>query len=164
MNENDAYIFDVEEPREWVFKGEPVWISGWFLSKTGAGFSDIRAVIDGIPHLGILGMPRPEIEERHRGQAGLPRAGFLLRVSPPASARTLRIELLDAGHHWVEIWRTSIKVSRGGPAGGRWLVYESDLEHFFELLAAEPAEASTRSPSQRTRDSEAAGNFLDSMA
>ena len=139
MNENDAYIFDVEEPREWVFKGEPVWISGWFLSKTGAGFSDIRAVIDGIPHLGILGMPRPEIEERHRGQAGLPRAGFLLRVSPPASARTLRIELLDAGHHWVEIWRTSIKVSRGGPAGGR---YEPRLlpDHLHRLLQARRAD------------------------
>jgi len=35
----------------------PTWISGWFLSKTGAVFSDIRAVIDGVPYLGVLGMP-----------------------------------------------------------------------------------------------------------
>ncbi|SDS25451.1 glycosyltransferase [Opitutus sp. GAS368] len=139
MNENDAYIFDVEEPREWVFNGEPVWISGWFVSKTGAVFSDVRAVIDGLPHLGILGMPRPEIEARHRGSAGRPHAGFLLRVSPPASARTLRIELLDAGYHWVEIWRTSLKVSRGGPAGGR---YDPRLlpDHLHRLLQARRAD------------------------
>jgi len=139
VNENDAYIFDVEEPREWVFKGEPVWIGGWFLSKVGAVFSDVRAVIDGIPYPGILGMPRPEIEERHRGSTGLPHAGFLLRVTPPATARTLRLELLDAGHHWVEFWRTSIKVTRGGPAGGR---YETRLlpDHLHRLLQARRAD------------------------
>ncbi len=142
MNENDAYIFEVEEPREWVFKGDPVWISGWFLAKTGAGFSDIRAVIDGMPHLGILGLPRPEIEERHRGQAGLPHAGFLLRITPPISARTLRLELLDAGHRWVEFWRTSIKVTHGGPAGGR---YDPRLlpDHLHRLLQARRAGAGT---------------------
>ncbi|MSU45618.1 MAG: glycosyltransferase [Lacunisphaera sp.] len=135
MNENDAYIFDVEEPREWVFAGEPVWISGWFLSKAGAVFSDVRAVIDGLPHLGILGMPRPEIEQRHRGHTGLPHAGFLLRVNPPRSARELRLELLDAGHHWVEIWRTAIKVRQGGKRGGR---YNLKLlpDHLHRLLQA----------------------------
>jgi glycosyltransferase involved in cell wall biosynthesis len=137
VNENDAYIFEVEEPRAWVFKGEPVWISGWFLSKTGAVFSDIRAVIDGRPYLGILGMPRPEIEERQRGQAGLPHAGFLLRLAPPGGARTLRLELLDAGHHWVEIWRTSIKVERGTRAGD----YDARLlpDHLHRLLQARRA-------------------------
>lgn len=139
MNENDAYIFDVEEPREWVFKGEPVWISGWFLSKVGAVFSDVRAVIDGIPYPGILGMPRPEVEQQHRGYTGLPHAGFLLRVTPPASARTLRLELLDAGHRWVEIWRTAIKVQSGGPDGGR---YETRLlpDHLHRLLQARRAD------------------------
>ncbi len=138
MNENDAYIFDVEEPREWLFKGEPVWIGGWFLSKTGAVFSDIRAVIDGIPSLGILGMPRPEIEERHRGRAGRPHAGFLLRVTPPAGARLLRLELLDAGHHWVEIWRTPIKVQRGPGLRD----YDARLlpDHLHRLLQARRAD------------------------
>jgi glycosyltransferase involved in cell wall biosynthesis len=138
VNENDAYIFEVEEPREWVFKGEPVWISGWFLSKIGAAFSDMRAVIDGRPYLGILGMPRPEIEERHRGRTGLPHAGFLLRIAPPAGARLLRLELLDAGHRWVEIWRTPIKVSRGTAAGD----YDARLlpDHLHRLLQARRAE------------------------
>ena len=74
MNENSAYLFEVEEPHQWIFDGRPTWISGWFLSKTGAVFSDIRAVIDGVPYLGVLGMPRESIEQRHRGHCQLPRA------------------------------------------------------------------------------------------
>ena len=117
MNENDAYIFDVEEPAQWVFAGEPVWIAGWFLSKTGAVFSDIRAVIDGVPHLGIFGLPREQIEQKYRNYFGLPHAGFLLRVCPPLGASLLRLEILDAGQHWVEIWRTDLKVNSGPKSG-----------------------------------------------
>jgi glycosyltransferase involved in cell wall biosynthesis len=119
VNENDAYIFEVEEPKKWTFTGEPTWISGWFLSKVGAVFSDIRAVIDGVPHLGVLGLARPEIEQRHRGNVGLPHAGFVLRVNPPAGAKQLRLELRDAGHRWVEIWRTRIAVPAGENAPAR---------------------------------------------
>ncbi|MFI5336148.1 MAG: glycosyltransferase [Opitutales bacterium] len=141
MNENDAYIFDVEEPREWVFRGEPVWISGWFLSKTGAVFSDIRAVIDEIPHLGILGMPRPEIEQRHRGWAGLPHAGFLLQIAPPAGARVLRLELFDAGHHWVEFWRTDITVGAGRtpPPHYRLGLLPDHLHRLLQARRSDPA-------------------------
>lgn len=88
MNENDAYKFDIEEPTQWVFTGEPVWISGWFLSKTGAVFSDVRAVIDDVIFLGILGLPREHIEREHRGYFGLPHAGFCLQVRPPAAPST----------------------------------------------------------------------------
>jgi glycosyltransferase involved in cell wall biosynthesis len=139
VNENDAYIFDVEEPRQWTFAGEPVWISGWFVSKVGAVFSDVRAVIDGVPHLGILGMPRPEIEQRHSPGTRLPHAGFLLRVTPPRGARELRLELLDAGHRWVEIWRTGIKVTDGPAAAG---TYQSALlpDHLHRLLQARRAD------------------------
>ena len=119
MNENDSYIFDVELPATWVFAGEPTWISGWFLSKNGAGYGDIRAVTGGVTHLGILGLPRPEIEQRHRGRVGLPYAGFVLQVRPPRGARELRLELLDAGGRWVEFWRTKIKVASGPRPGGR---------------------------------------------
>ena len=141
VNENSAYIFDVEEPKQWVFAGEPVWISGWFLSKTDATFSDVRAVIDGVPHLGILGMPRPEIEQRHRGATGLPHAGFLLRVQPPRGANLLRLELLDAGHRWVEIWRTSIKVRRGDTTIGRYNlgVLPDHLRRLLQARRAQPS-------------------------
>jgi glycosyltransferase involved in cell wall biosynthesis len=119
VNENDSYIFDVELPDRWLFSGEQTWISGWFLAKNGAIFSDIRAVTGGVTHLGILGLPRPEIESRHRGREGLPHAGFVLQVRPPLGTKDLRLELLDAGGNWVEFWRTSIRVRRGPNPGGR---------------------------------------------
>ena len=90
MNENDSYIFDVELPTKWVFEGEPTWISGWFLSKTEAYFTDLRAVSGGVAYLGIFGIPRPEHEERHRGRVGLPHAGFVLQVRPPGRAGCVR--------------------------------------------------------------------------
>lgn len=119
MNENDSYIFDVELPTTWTFSGEPTWISGWFLSKTEAYFSDLRAVTGGVVHLGILGIPRPDIEELHRGRVGLPHAGFVLQVCPPRGARELKLELLDSGGNWVEFWRAPIKVRKGPKSGGR---------------------------------------------
>ena len=133
MNENDAYIFDVEQPRDWTFTGEPFWVEGWFLSKTGAVFSDIRAVIDDLPYLGILGLPRPEIENRYRGWTGLPHAGFVLLLSPPANSRTLRLELLDAGHRWVEFWRAEITVRGRHSAPPRYRV-ELLPDHIHRLL------------------------------
>lgn len=140
MNENSAYIFDVEEPRDWVFRNEPVWISGWFLSKVGAVFSDIRAVIDGVPHMGILGLPREHVELRHRGYCGLPHAGFLLRVNPPRSAREIRLELLDAGHRWVEIWRTPIRVEQGQNTLGRYNLglLPDQLRRLLQARRADP--------------------------
>jgi len=141
MNENSAYLFEVEEPHQWIFDGRPTWISGWFLSKTGAVFSDIRAVIDGVPYLGVLGMPRESIEQRHRGHCQLPRAGFILQVTPPLGATQLRLELLDAGYNWVEIWRTPIEV-RAGPRPGATLRAELVpllLEQLLQARRADPA-------------------------
>lgn len=141
VNENDAYLFDIEEPQTWTFTGESVWISGWFLSKVGAVFSDVRAVINGVPHMGMLGLPRPEIEERHRSYTGLPHAGFLLRVRPPRRATVLRIELLDAGHRWVEIWRTPIKVDQGENTIGRLnlAVLPDQLRRILQARRADPS-------------------------
>ncbi len=141
MNENSAYIFDVEEPKQWVFQGEPVWISGWFVSKRGEVFSDIRAVIDGVPHMGIFGLPHEHVEKRHRGYHGLPHAGFLLRVNPPRSAKDIRLELLDAGHRWVEIWRHPIKVTAGQNTIGRFRleVLPDQLRRLLQARRADPA-------------------------
>ena len=141
MNENDSYLFDVELPAQWVFSGEPTWISGWFLSKTDAYFTDIRAVTGGIIHLGILGLPRPEIEERHRGRVGLPHAGFSLQVRPPHGAKSLRLELRDHGGRWVEIWSTPIKV-RQGPAARAKLIPGIVPDQLRKLLQARRADAS----------------------
>lgn len=139
MNENDAYIFDVEEPKHWVFKGEPVWISGWFYSKVGAIFSDIRAVIGDVAYMGILGQPREHIERHYRNYVGLPHLGFCLLVQPPRGAKLLRLELLDAGGRWVEFWRTDITV-QAGPRPGLRLNPGVVSDQLLKLLQARRAD------------------------
>ncbi len=163
MNENAAYIFDVEEPRSWVFHGEPVWISGWFVSKTGAVFSDIRALIDGVPHLGIFGLPRENVERQYRGCFDLPHAGFLLRVLPPRGARLLRLELLDAGGRWVEIWRTDLAVTRGPEPGARINpgIVPDQLRKILQARRADPT--SNLTPLARTLTLESAAVPLDTL-
>lgn len=113
MNENAAYILDVETPTQWTFPGGKTWLAGWFISKTGAVFRDMRLWIDDRPHSGLFGLPRPEIETKYRGASGLPHAGFSFLIEPHPGAKLLRLELLDHGNNWVEIWRRPIKV-RGG--------------------------------------------------
>jgi O-antigen biosynthesis protein len=113
VNENDSYIFDVEQPEKWKFSGEPTWISGWFISKTGALFTDIRATINGIPYPGLWALPREDVELTHRGHCGPPHAGFSIQIRPPQGSHLLRLELRDAGEQWVEIWRTKFHAHRG---------------------------------------------------
>lgn len=141
MNENDAYIFDVEEPSHWTFNGEEAWISGWFLSKTGSVFSDVRAVTGQIVTLGIFGLPREQIERQHRGYFGLPHAGFALKVRPPRGATELRLELLDVGGRWVEIWRTDIRVKQGPVDRAALLaaVVPDQLRKLLQARRLEPA-------------------------
>ena len=163
MNENAAYIFDIEEPRSWIFTGEPVWISGWFVSKVGAVFSDVRAIIDGVPHMGIFGLPREAIERQYRGYFGLPHAGFSLRVLPPRGAKSLRLELLDAGGRWVEIWRTGIKVKRG-PKPGATInpgVISDQLRKLLQARRADPM--GDLRPLARTLALESAAVPLDTL-
>ena len=163
MNENDAYIFDIEEPKAWVFEGDPVWISGWFLSKVGAAFSDVRVVIDGVPHLGIFGLPRESIEQQHRGFVGLPHAGFSLLVRPPRGARRLRLELLETGGRWVQIWQTKIQVNRG-PRPGAQLRTEIVPDQLRKLLQARRADpAADRRALARQLALESAAVTLDTL-
>jgi O-antigen biosynthesis protein len=163
VNENASYKFDVEEPRQWVFTGEPVWISGWFVSKTGAVFSDVRAIIEGVPHMGIFGLPRENIEREHRGYFGLPHAGFSLRVLPPRDAKSLRLELLDAGGRWVEIWRTGIKVTQGPKLGATINpgVVSDQLRKLLQARRANPA--GDLLPLARTLALESAAVPLDTL-
>jgi len=113
MTETDTYLFDIEQPREWVFRGEPVWIGGWLVPKGGSVFSDIRALVDGVPYLGFLGIPHEHVEMRHRGFCGLPHAAFGLLITPPLGTREIVIQLLDGTNRWVDLWRTPVQVLAG---------------------------------------------------
>jgi hypothetical protein len=163
VNENDVYIFDIEEPKSWVFTGEPVWISGWFISKVGVAFTDIRVMVDEVPYLGIFGLPRQEIAQRHRGEFTLPHAGFCLRICPPRGARRLRLELLERRGRWVEIWQTRIEVT-GGPKQGAQLRMEIVPDQIRKLLQARrAAPGADLRPLARRLAQESAAHTLDTL-
>lgn len=146
MNENASYIFEVETPEKWVFDGSKTWVAGWFVSKTGAVFRDMRAWVDDRAFTGIFGLPRPEIEQKYRGQAGLPHAGFSFLIEPHRSAKLFRLELLDHGNNWVEIWRQPIKVT-GGSAPARPALNPKLLPGVVSrLLKARRADATLHGP------------------
>lgn len=136
MNENSAYIFDIETPQQWTFTGGKTWLAGWFVSKTGAIFRDMRAWVDDRPFTGIFGLPRPEIEQKYRGRAGLPYAGFSFLLEPHKGAKMIRLELLDQGNRWVEIWRQPIKV-KGGSAHARPQLDTDLVSSLMEVLLKE---------------------------
>ena len=141
MNENHAYLFNVETPAQWTFSGGKTWVAGWFLSKTGAVFRDMRVLIDDRPCTGIFGVPRPEIELKYRGHTGMPHAGFSFLIEPHAGAKRLRLELLDHGHNWVEIWRQPIKVNQGrGPSRPRLDAVQVTevLQHLLKNIRQHP--------------------------
>jgi glycosyltransferase involved in cell wall biosynthesis len=131
MNENDAYIFEVETPANWSLPAGKSWVAGWFLSKTGAQFRDLRLRIDDRIFYGLFGLPRPDIEQKYRGHAGRPHAGFSFQVEPHRGARWLRLEILDHGNNWVELWRQPIKV-KSGRAGSRPVL---DAQQVPDVLA-----------------------------
>jgi glycosyltransferase involved in cell wall biosynthesis len=130
MNENDSYLFDVETPTDWTFPAGKTWVAGWFLSKKGAVFRDIRLRVGDRIFAGIFGQPRPDIEKRYRGHAGMPHAGFSFLIEPGRGAKLLQLEILDHGNHWVEIWRKKIRTT-----GSRAARPELDHRQVADVLA-----------------------------
>ena len=94
MNENESYVFSVEQPAQWSLKPEQFWITGWFVSKNGISYSDVRAFVDDVPHTGLLGLPRRDIEAAYpqwtRGQTRFflpPRTVGRRQTHPPRNSQ-----------------------------------------------------------------------------
>jgi glycosyltransferase involved in cell wall biosynthesis len=114
MNENDAYVFQIEEPADWSALPGRCEIRGWFHTKIGAVFHDVRAVVGHRVFPGIWGVPRPDIHARwpERGLASL-LCGLRFPIALPATADLVRLEILDAGYGWGEFWRVPVRVRPG---------------------------------------------------
>ena len=65
INENESYLFSVEHLSGWTIKPAQFWISGWFVSKTGVRYTEVRAFIDEVPFMGLFGLPRRDIESAY---------------------------------------------------------------------------------------------------
>lgn len=114
MNENEAYVFHIEEPTDWSALPGRCEIRGWFHSKIGATFHDVRAVVGDRVFPGIWGVPRPDIHARwpERGLASL-LCGLRFPLALPPQADLVRLEILDAGYGWGEFWRVPVRVRPG---------------------------------------------------
>jgi glycosyltransferase involved in cell wall biosynthesis len=115
INENESYLFSVEQPSNWTIKPEQFWITGWFVSKNAIRYTDVRAFIDEVPIMGLFGLPRPDIEATyaHWTQGG--HAGFAFRLDPWAGAKLIRLEILNEHNSWAEFWRVPITCQGTGP-------------------------------------------------
>ena len=84
-------------------------------------------------------------------------------MRPPKGAKRLRIELLDSGGRWVEIWSTRIKVT-SGPAAGAQLRPEIVPDQLRKLLQARRADpAADLRPLARQLALESATVTLDTL-
>jgi glycosyltransferase involved in cell wall biosynthesis len=111
MSASARWRFAVEIfPPDWRFPAGASWIAGWILDGEGRAPADLRAWIDRRPVLGLHGLPRPEVEQRERGRAGTPYAGFSFLLTPHRGATQLRLEARDANGTWTEFFRTAITV------------------------------------------------------
>jgi len=105
----------IELPQSWDFAPGKHWILGWYFGDDGAVVTDIRCWVGEDLFLGLVGLPRPEIEQRERRAVGLPHPGFLFQIEPRPGATLLRLEVLGGDHRWRELERRAITVS-GDPA------------------------------------------------
>jgi glycosyltransferase involved in cell wall biosynthesis len=115
MNENESYLFSVEQPVKWSLLPEQFWITGWFVSKNEMRYVDVRAFIDDVPFMGLLGLPRKDIEAAYPQWTAGQHPGFAFRLDPWPGARLIRLEILNANNDWAEFWRVPIRVKGPGP-------------------------------------------------
>ena len=115
MNENESYVFSVEHPVKWSMPPEQFWITGWFVSKNGIRYVDVRAFIDDVPFMGLLGLPRRDIEAAYPQWTVGQHPGFAFRLDPWPGAKLIRLEILNENNDWAEFWRVPIRVKGKGP-------------------------------------------------
>ncbi len=44
MNENESYLFHIEQPDAWHRTPDHFWIYGWFVPKNNTIYTDVRAI------------------------------------------------------------------------------------------------------------------------
>lgn len=140
MNENESYLFHIEQPTDWNLSPDHFWIYGWFVPKNGAIYTDVRAYIDDVPFTGILGLPRPDIQEAYAGWTKDRAPGFAFRLEPWAGAKRIRLEIMNRDNEWAEFWRTDIEVTGKGECSRHKPQMPAELiEGLFLRLIKHPA-------------------------
>lgn len=115
MIETDDYIVLVEKPAQWGLEPGHHWMSGWFVAKPGRVYHDIRAWVDDLCYLGILGLPRRDLHEKFAFGLNSLLSEFYLEFDAWPGAARIRLEVLDEAYRWREVWRSDMLVL-GTPA------------------------------------------------
>lgn len=120
MRETPALHFNLEWPEPGqALLGPEVWLGGWVVGKTGFTLTDVRARTHRGVHLGLLGLPRPDLAA-HFGFAGpvLP-AGFVIGLALADATTSLVIEAMDTRGNWHVLTALDLVVSPTGQAHPR---------------------------------------------
>lgn len=128
--------YHIDHPTAWRPDHASLEVIGWLHPGEGAPCLDIRARVDGQPHLGLYGLERPDIRQLLGGSTAALRTGFLQRVQLWRGARELALDWHD-GTQWREFFRTPLD-TRALPATARRppkmlraaLVYQT-LHHLY---------------------------------
>ena len=108
--------FGLEKPAQGKLDQPVVEFAGWACSPTGEEFTDVRAVLDGKPFLGLYGLVRPDLVPIFPHSPPARGAGFRIWVRPWLGARTLVFELLDRSYRWREFHRLAVEPGGALPA------------------------------------------------
>ena len=101
------------------------------MPKNNVVYTAVRAFIDDVPFTGLLGLPRPDIEEAYAGWTKGRAPGFAFRLEPWVGAKTIRLEIMNRDNEWAEFWRVDVEITGTGECKRHKLSLPPDL---LELL------------------------------
>ncbi|MCB1103246.1 MAG: glycosyltransferase [Opitutaceae bacterium] len=99
--------FHIDSPAHWAPVVAGLEIVGWLYPGEAEVCIDIRARVDGRPHLGIYGLERPDTQAAFGSTLAALRTGFIQRVQIWRGARELALDWHD-GTTWREFFRTNL--------------------------------------------------------
>src|SRR5882757_5334035 len=105
MIETDDYIVLVESPAQWGLEPGRHWMSGWFVAKPGRVYHDIRAWVDEVCYLGILGLPRRDLHAKFNYGLNSLLSEFFIEFDAWPGASRIRLEVLDDNYRSSVDWR-----------------------------------------------------------
>ncbi len=108
MSDSPRHVHHIDQPASWAVREPVVAIEGWFFAGPGRECRDIRAVVDGLPHLGIYGFERPDVHATLGHDPHGLRVGFRIRTQFWHAAREVSLQYLDAAGAWHEFLRQSV--------------------------------------------------------
>lgn len=113
MQESEIGFHEIEWPApDTAVAGPVVWLRGWVVGKPGYDFTDIRVVSPGGIHLGVLGLPRPDLATHFKSTRRWLPSEFVVGVPATATGRTeYSIQAMDEYGNWHRLRNLAVQVN-----------------------------------------------------